>query len=525
MKKLLYTFLIFAIAVLWSSCRKDFVTVPSSGQLEFSKDTVYLDTIFTNIGSSTYNLKVYNRSDDDINIPTIQLGEGVTSKYRLNVDGIAGKVFENVELLANDSLFIFVETTVDINDFASGDQFLYTDAIEFDNGSNQQKVELVTLVQDAVFLYPQQFDDGTIETLLLGVDDEGNETRIEGFFLEDSELNWTNDKPYVIYGYAAVGQNKVLNIDAGARIHFHANSGIIVANEGSLHVNGTVSNTEELEGEVIFEGDRLEPGFANVPGQWGTIWLTDGSTNNIIEHATIKNATVGILTENSDGTTNPTLTLNNSQIHNSATVGLLARTGFVEANNTVIGSAGQSSLYCNLGGHYTFRHCTFANYWTNSFRVFPTVLLDNFFDLGDGSFPLTENLVEANFSNCIIDGSNNIELILDKNDSADFNYNFQNCLIKFDDFQNRFSNDTLYNFSNDTIFDETDIAISSSTFDFKNPAENEFIIGADSGAIGFGNPTTTATFAPIDILGTTRVLAPNNKTDIGAYQHITFDDD
>ena len=210
MKKLLYTFLILSILILWSSCRKDFVTVPSSGQLQFSKDTVYLDTVFTNIGSSTYNLKVYNRSDDDIRIPTIQLGEGESSRYRLNVDGLAGKIFEDVELLANDSMFIFVETTLDINDFSGGDQFLYTDAIEFDTGSNQQKVELVTLVQDAVFLFPQQFDDGTIETLLLDVDNEGNETRIEGFFLEDTELNWTNEKPYVIYGYAAVGENNKL---------------------------------------------------------------------------------------------------------------------------------------------------------------------------------------------------------------------------------------------------------------------------------------------------------------------------
>jgi len=521
MKKLLYTFLIFAIAILWSSCRKDFVTVPSSGQLEFSKDTVYLDTIFSNIGSSTYNLKIYNRSDDDINIPTIQLGEGETSKYRLNVDGIAGKIFQNIELLANDSLFVFVETTVDINDFASGNQFLYTDAIEFDNGANQQKVELVTLVQDAIFLYPQQFDDGTIETLLLGVDDEGNESRIEGFFLEDTELNWTNDKPYVIYGYAAVGQNKVLNIDAGARVHFHANSGIIVANEGSLQVNGTVSTTEELEGEVIFEGDRLEPGFANVPGQWGTIWLTDGSTNNFINHATIKNASVGILTDNNDGTTNPTLTLNNSQIHNSATVGLLARTGFVEATNTVLGSAGQASLYCNFGGQYTFRHCTFANYWTNSFRVFPTVLLDNYFDLGDGSIPRTEDL-EADFSNCIIAGNNNIELILDKEQGADLTYTFKNCLIKFDDFNNRFTNDELYNFNNPALFDEV---VRDADPDFKDVEMNEFNIGVNSGAIGVGNPTTTSMFASIDILGTTRTLAPNNKTDAGAYQNITFDDD
>lgn len=515
MKKFLYTFLILTIAILWSSCRKDFVTVPSSGQLQFSKDTVYLDTIFTNIGSSTYNLKVYNRSDDDIRIPTIQLSEGESSKYRLNVDGIAGKIFQDIELLANDSMFVFVETTVDINDFAGGDQFLYTDAIEFDTGSNEQKVELVTLVQDAVFLYPQQFDDGTIETLLLSVDEEGNESRVEGFFLEDTELDWTNEKPYVVYGYAAVGQNKVLNIEAGARVYFHANSGLIVGNLGSLQVNGTVSTTEELEGEVIFEGDRLEPGFANVPGQWGTIWLTDGSTNNMINHATIRNASVGILTENNDGTVNPTLTLNNSQIYNSATVGLLARTGFIEANNTVIGSAGQASLYLNLGGRYTFKHCTFANYWNNSFRVFPTVLIDNFLDVGNGTV-FTADLVQADFSNCIIYGNNGIELFLDKDDGAELNYNFKNCLIKFDDFNNRFVNNPLYNF-NDTLLFENNVF--NSEPDFKSTDTNEFIIGADSGANGIGNVLTTQQ-VPLDILGLTRT----NPSDAGAYIHITFDD-
>ena len=118
---------ILGFVVLLSSCRNDFETVPNTGQLEFSRDTVYLDTVFTNIGSSTYNLKVYNRGDEDINIPTVQLGQGESSLYRLNVDGIPGKTFEDVVIRAKDSIFVFVETTVDIEDFAAtANQFLYT---------------------------------------------------------------------------------------------------------------------------------------------------------------------------------------------------------------------------------------------------------------------------------------------------------------------------------------------------------------------------------------------------------------
>lgn len=164
---------ILCCLVLWSSCRNDFETVASTGSLQFSKDTVYLDTVFTNIGSSTYNLKVYNRSNDDINIPSVRLAQGETSNYRLNVDGVPGKIFENVQILAKDSIFIFVETTLDINNLPTNARdFLYTDKLLFDTGGNEQKVELVTLVKDAVFLFPERYADGTIETLTLGEGDD-----------------------------------------------------------------------------------------------------------------------------------------------------------------------------------------------------------------------------------------------------------------------------------------------------------------------------------------------------------------
>ena len=131
MKRFLYFILCLSFLIFWSSCRDDFNFSPSTGNLQFSKDTVYLDTVFTNIGSSTYNLKVYNRSSADIIIPTLRLSQGQNSKYRLNVDGwtgsgaIAGKEFENVEILAKDSMFIFIESTIDIEDLAASQtQFL-----------------------------------------------------------------------------------------------------------------------------------------------------------------------------------------------------------------------------------------------------------------------------------------------------------------------------------------------------------------------------------------------------------------
>ncbi len=505
---------LLVIIVVWSSCRNDFEAEDSNGNLEFSTDTLFLDTIFTNIGSSTYSFKVYNRTDDDLNIPTIALERGESSNYRINVDGISSNSFENIQVLANDSIFVFVETTTDITDQTTELDFLYTDHILFDPSGNQQDIDLVTLVKDAVFLFPSRDAmTGEIETLVLGTEEDGNETRIEGFFLDDDQLNLTNEKPYVIYGYAAVPSGSTLTIDAGARIHFHANSGLIVANEASLHIEGEVSEDQELlENEVIFEGDRLEPGFSDVPGQWGTIWLTAGSTGHILNHATIKNATVGILMDSNDGSTDPTLTITNTQIYNSSNVGLLARTGHVVGENLVINNSGQVSLNCSLGGIYNFNHCTFANYTTfgTGIRDFPSVLIDNVLEF-DGE-PFSVDLEQANFTNCIIFGNQNIELAFVRDDSKAFNYNFKNCLIQFNDINNVTIDNPLYDFENTDLFDNI---ILNEDPDFKDPSENMFMIGEESAANGSATTPTSGT----DILGIDRnTTAP----DIGAYESSIF---
>ena len=508
MRRLLLLLLI-GFAVSLTSCRNDFDFESRTGGLEFSKDTVYLDTVFTDIGSSTYTLKVYNRSDKNISIPKVQLAKGETSKYRMMVDGIPGRVFDDVELLAKDSMFIFIEVTADVAD-ANPTDFLYTDQILFGEGTNTQKVELVTLIQDAIFLYPQKFSDGTTETLPIG-DDE-----IYGFYLDEAdptngnELHWTNTKPYVVYGYAAVPPNKTLVVDPGARVHFHAESGLIVANNASLHIEGEPSNTNALEKEVIFEGDRLEPNFSEVPGQWGTIWFSQGSTNNQIKNLTIKNATVGMLVTGNDETSTPTLNIENTQIYNCSNVGILARDGNIEGRNVVINNCGQISFAGSYGGSYEFTHCTFANYWPSPNQS--AVLLSN---ENDGNTPTT--LSKANFNNCIIHTSSNFGIILEKT-NQNFNYKFDHSLIKFADFSNQFINNELYDFSNINLFDTCLIARSSTNNnpDFKDARNNKLIIGENSAAKGTADNTYSTFY---DILNNQR----NGATDMGAYNWTTFD--
>lgn len=520
MRYLIYS-LLLTIVLLTSSCRKDFDFETSNGDLTFSKDTIYLDTVFKNIGSSTYSLKVFNKSNKDISIPTIQLGKGLSSKYRMLVDGMQGtngKIFKNVELLAKDSLFIFIETTADIID-ANTTDFLYTDKIMFGDGSNVQKVELVTLIKDAYFIYPKK-NNGIIETVPIGVD-RTNTVVVNGRDLINNHIDngnefiWNNSKPYVVYGFASVPSGQTLTVNAGARIHFHADSGLIVQNNATLKINGLPSTTVQLENEVIFEGDRLEPFYSDVPGQWGFVYLRQGSKNNEIQNLTLKNAIVGLLITNTQNTT----FIKNTQIYDCSNVGIFAQNAIIAGENIVVNSAGQAALACTLGGNYNFKHCTFNNNWNSTKQV--SVLIDNYFKNASQQ-EVAFNLNEATFSNCIIYGSNQVQMLLNKSKdvSKPFNYKFNNCLIKFNNVGNAFTSDELlmYDFNNSTLYNNCLISKNNTENNpkFQNINRNKLNIDANSSAFKKGSPAFLVNF---DVLNKPRTSVP---PDLGAYQSAVF---
>jgi len=212
-----------------------------------------------------------------------------------------------------------------------------------------------------------------------------------------------------------------------------------------------------------------------------------------------------------------TLTMKDVQIYNSSNVGLLARTGDVYGENMIINNSGQTSLSCSLGGRYTFNHSTFANYWRSSFRLFPAVSIDNVIQINETETRAVD-LIEANFNNCIIFGNEQRELSLIEDSSAAFNFNFSNCLIRFEDPNGDFDDVPNYDFSNQNLY--TNIVKNSDPV-FLNTDINDMNIETEnSAANGIGN-TATANLVPVDANGTVRSLS---APDAGAFESIIFPD-
>ena len=140
-------------------------------------------------------------------------------------------------------------------------------------------MELVAYGQNAHFYTP-------MDNLFISENDTFN---FSYFSIAENTI-WTNDLPHVIYGYVIVEPSATLTIEEGTNLYFHQNSGIIVGNPlyGAANDGGTLIVNGKLDNEVIFQGDRLEEWYADAPGQWSQIWMTQGSTNNSIDYAIIR---------------------------------------------------------------------------------------------------------------------------------------------------------------------------------------------------------------------------------------------
>jgi len=447
----------------------------TEARLSFTLDTLFFDTVFTTVGTVTRSFRVKNPHNQFISIDEISLAGGATSVFRLNVDGEPGIQFSGVEIAPRDSLYVFVEATLDPN--GSDDILRIQDSIVFLTQGNLQDIDLVAWGQDVHMI-------GELEI--------------------DAPSTWVADKPYLIIDYVYVDSLASLTIDPGVKVFLHKDAAIYV--DGTFQVLGT------RDKPVYFGGDRLEAFYDQIPGQWGFIYLSGSSSNNRISHAEIRNGTIGVLISAPPETgAMPDLEISNTLIQRMSSSGIYALNAVLNGYNLVVGDCGGSCLALVYGGDYRFTHTTFANYWPTGFsnRQLPAVLLRDYFGTVN-----EENILEiytggvfdrAEFLNSVIYGSRAMELIIDSYDGLQLNYLFDHCLTRIHEDSTRYLNDPFFtNILNNQnpLFDSVP---ASYELDTLSPAIDA---GLSTHAIGF----------PFDLNGNSRL--DDEAPDLGAYERI-----
>lgn len=473
---------LFLSSFVFHSCIDEKISSDPSLRLSFSKDTLLFDTVFTTIGSSTSKIMVYNPNKKNVNISAIGLGMGAESPYRINVDGEQSfnNQFTNIELRANDSLFIFVEVKVDPQ--ASNAPVFIKDSIVFLTNNNQQDVKLIAYGQDMTILKNHKI-------------------------LSDSTL--TDEKPYLIYGDMVVDSAKTLTLQAGCRLYFHDRASLVVY--GNLIAEGT------REKPILLRGDRTDKIFEDIPynlvsNQWGGVLLLSKEGNHSFNFVRMNSGYVGIFFSNSDRNFRPKLKIENSRIHNFLKYGLVVQNGDVLVENSEISNTGAYSVYLN-GGKHRFIHSTIANYFNSTdVRIQPSG------KEGNAAVMIMElNRIipmETEFLNCVVAGSGNSEFEILSRFEPEYHGIFSHSYFKKekpDPIPAMFSNITWYS-PKDTLFQNT-------FFSLKKLEYYNFMPDSISPIRDIADKEISELY-PIDLNGNNRL--EDGKPDAGAYEWQPF---
>jgi len=401
--------LILITLVLLFSCKKNQTVLGTGGKLLFSVDTLTFDTVFTQMGSFTTLVKIYNPQAQEVNIANIKLQRGSASFFHLNIDGASGNTANNVKIAAFDSIYVFATVNIDPNNAQS--PFLITDSLIATLNGNPFVLPMEAYGQNANYVVDSVLQNAT----------------------------WSPGLPYVIIHSAQVAANQTLTIKPGCRIYMHADSRLIVS--GSLLAKGSVSDS------IIFQGDRLDRayfGYAGYPGEWGGLYFDPHSFGSVLDYVLIENcgngalnaplAAVETVLDSVNNPLQPQLTLLHTVIQNSIGYGILNFGGTVVASNCLINTCGSWCMANLAGGTDSFTNCTFVNYGTDKVdhSQYGTVALLNYLDTGSAYNQYIPGNLNAVLRNCIIYGSLENELYCDMKPGANLNINLQACLAKAD---------------------------------------------------------------------------------------------
>ena len=343
MNRRLVNFCLLPIAycLFLTSCKKDSFINSEFARVNITADTLKYDTVFTTTGSITKSFKIINDNGQKLRLNKVKLMGGATSAYKMNINGLSTSEVTNLDIEANDSIYVFVSVTVNPN--AANLPFIVSDSILINYNGNNRYVQLQAYGQNANFLRNRVLTGNVV---------------------------WTNNLPYVILGSIRIDTTASLTIQAGCKIYSHANAPFIV--DGTLIINGTKTNN------VTFNGDRLDGDYKDLPASWPGIYFRGSSKNSVLTYAVVKNANQAIVSEKPSINANPKVILRQCIVDNAFDIGILCMNSSLQADNSLISNCG-SNIIINYGGIYNFTHCTVAAYSTNFLNhKNPALIVNNF---------------------------------------------------------------------------------------------------------------------------------------------------
>ncbi len=352
------------LALAVTSCIEDGYTSSPSDRPTFSTDTLDLGTVITTDVSNTRRFTVRNPHSKGLLISDISLEGANAGYFRLNVDGFSGERFSNVEIRANDSIYVLVSCTLPENKV---DVPVDLDAnIRFTTNGGTERVVVRATGQDV--------------------------TRLNAVTIsENTTLSAT--KPYQVFDSLVVAENATLTLPAGARLMFHDKAYMRVY--GTLIAEGTKDKPVELRGDRT--GDVISGiTFDLMAGQWYGLDLMPSSKGNRLTHTILRNTVQGVIALDTD------LELVNSRLRNSQYRALTA----IGSDITAVGCEFAEAPYgtVNLtGGVSSFDHCTFPNYYLFSAIYEPAVVVSHL-NAESADPDYDGDYTRATFSNSIIYG-------------------------------------------------------------------------------------------------------------------------
>lgn len=463
-----FIFVLLGAALLFAGCIEDGYTTSPSDQPRFSTDTLSLGTVFTEQPTVTSRFTVYNPHTKQLSISEIAVSGKDAGAFRINVDGISGERFSDVDIRGKDSIFVFVEATLPEGAAPLSD---YEAAVDFTTNGVTSSVIIAAKGQNVV--------------------------RLEAEVIEE-DMHFTSRLPYQIYDSLVVAPGATLTMEAGTQLCFHDKATLIV--RGRLLSEGTV------EEPVNICGDRTGNVVGNISfdimsRQWTGVFFTPTSQGNALNHTDIRNTAQGVTVEgdgSGDATASPQLFMLNCRLHNSGGLVLEAIHAAIKAVGCEFAEGAGGLVYLQ-GGDAVFNHCTFANNYlfaaiSGAALQFAHIYDDGKTGLDDGSgLPY----LSADFSNCIVYG---IGADVSHSDLTGSEVYLRRCLMR--------SGGT----DDDNFIDciwETDPLY----YTVRNDYLFDYRLQPESPAIGAASPVLTLPEARFDAYGQERI----EPTELGAY--------